>query len=133
MAPTVDREEATMIRVFLASDDPDFSQSLCEYLVVQPDIQICGKAAISVEVAREASGLHADIAILELRSADDLEVVDCFKRSSPKIPLLLVAGHVSFEAEKQALSHGADAVFPKEDDPGALVQNVRAIYNVIAA
>jgi hypothetical protein len=55
-----------MIRVFLASDDPDFSQSLCEYLIVQPDIQICGKAAVSVGAAREASRLLADIAILAM-------------------------------------------------------------------
>ena len=122
-----------MIRVFLASDDPDFSQSLCKYLVLQPDIQICGKAAISVEAVREASRLLADIAILEMPTADDLEVVDYFKRLSPGLPLLLIAGHVSCEAEKQALSHGADAVFPKEDDPKALVLNVRAIYDELAA
>jgi DNA-binding NarL/FixJ family response regulator len=122
-----------MIQVFLVSDDPNFSQSLCEYLVVQPDIQICGKAAISVEAVREASRLLADIAILEMPTADDLEVVDYFKKLSPSLPLLLVAGHVSCEAEKQALSHGADAVFPKEDDPEALVLNVRAICGVLSA
>jgi DNA-binding NarL/FixJ family response regulator len=121
-----------MIRVFLASDDPEFSQSLCEYLVVQSDIQICGKAAISVGAAREANGLFADVAILEMPIVDDLEVVDCFKKLSPNLPLLLVVGHVSFEAEKQALSHGADAVFPKEDDPKALLLNARVLYNVTA-
>ncbi len=121
-----------MIRVFLASDDPDFSQSLCEYLVGQPDIQICGKAAISVGAAREASGLLADVAILEMVAVDDLEVVDCFKKFSPNLPLLLVAGHLNFEAEKQALLHGADAVFPKEDDPKALLLNARALYDLIA-
>jgi DNA-binding NarL/FixJ family response regulator len=121
-----------MIRVFLASDDPDFSQSLCEYLSIQPDIQICGKAAMTLGVAREASGLLADLAILEMPSVDDLEVVDCFEKLSPNLPLLLVAGHVGFEAEKQALSHGADAVFPKEDDPKALLLNARALYDVIA-
>jgi DNA-binding NarL/FixJ family response regulator len=120
-----------MIRVFLVSDDPDFSQSFCEYLVVQPNIQICGKAAISVGAARGASGLLADIAILEMPTVNDLEVVDCFKKLSPNLPLLLVAGHVSFEAEKQALSHGADAVFPKEDDPKALVLNARSIYDAM--
>jgi DNA-binding NarL/FixJ family response regulator len=121
-----------MIRVFLASDDPQFSQSLCEYLIVQPDIQICGKAAVSVGAAREASRLLADIAILAMPTVDDLEVVDCFKKVSPNLPLLLIAGHVSFEAEKQALSHGADAVFPKEDDPKALLLNTRAIYDLLA-
>jgi DNA-binding NarL/FixJ family response regulator len=80
-----------MIRVFLASDDPEFSQSLCEYLVVQSDIQICGKAAISVGAAREANGLFADVAILEMPIVDDLEVVDCFKKLSPNLPLLLLA------------------------------------------
>jgi DNA-binding NarL/FixJ family response regulator len=121
-----------MIRVFLASDDPDFSQSLCEYLVVQPDIQVCGKAAVSVGVAREASGLLADVAILELQTVHDLEVVDCFKEIFPNLPLLLVARNVSFEAEKEALSHGVDAVFPKEDDLKALVLNARAIHDLIA-
>jgi DNA-binding NarL/FixJ family response regulator len=121
-----------MIRVFLASDDHDFRQSLCEYLVGQPDIQICGKAAISIGAAREASGLLADVAILEISTMDDLEVVAYFKKLSPNRPLLLVAGHVSFEAEKQALSNGADAVFPKEDDPKALLLNARALHDVIA-
>jgi DNA-binding NarL/FixJ family response regulator len=121
-----------MIRVFLASDDPEFSECLCEYLVVQPDIQICGKAAISVGAAREASGLLADVAILEMPTVDDLEVVDCFKELSPNLPLLLVARNISFEGEKEALSHGADAVFPKEDDLKALLLNARALCDVIA-
>jgi DNA-binding NarL/FixJ family response regulator len=121
-----------MIRVFLASDDPNFSQTLCEYLIVQPDIRICGKAAVSLRAAREASRLHADIAILEMPIVDDLEIVDCFKKLSPNLPLLLVSGHVNCEAEKQALSHGADAVFPKEDDPKSLVLNARAIHDLIA-
>ncbi|MGB8473922.1 MAG: hypothetical protein WCE61_07560 [Candidatus Acidiferrum sp.] len=120
-----------MIRVFLVSDDPVFSQSLCEYLAVQPDIQICGKAVISVGAAREASELLADIAILEMQTVDDPEVIDCFKKLSPHLPLFLVAGHPNFEAEKLALSHGADAVFPKEDDPKSLVLNARSIYDAM--
>jgi len=120
-----------MLRVFLVSDDPDFSQSLCEYLVVQPDIQICGKAAISVGAALEASGLLADVAILEMPTVDDLEVIDSFNKLSPQLPLFLIAGHVSFETEKQALSHGADAVFPKEDAPKSLVLNARWIYDAM--
>jgi CheY-like chemotaxis protein len=65
-------------------------------------------------------------------TVDDLEVVDCFKELSPNLPILLVAEHVSFEAEKQALSHGANAVFPKEDDPQALLLNARALCDLIA-
>lgn len=45
--------------------------------------------------------------------------------------LLVVAEEVSLDTEKKALAHGADAVFPKEDDPAALAQNARAIYRLL--
>lgn len=47
------------------------------------------------------------------------------------VPLLLVAEEVSLETEKEALAHGVDAVFPKQDDPTALELNVRALYDLM--
>ena len=63
--------------------------------------------------------------------ADDLQVGNAFKQHIPRVPLLLVAEEVSLEIEKEALAHGVDAVFPKQDDPTALALNVRALYDLM--
>jgi DNA-binding NarL/FixJ family response regulator len=67
-----------------------------------------------------------------MSSIDDLVVANAFKRRIPDLPLLVVAEEVSLDTEKKALAHGADAVFPKEDDPAALAQNARAIYRLLS-
>ena len=121
-----------MIRVFVAFDDAVFGQRLFEYLNAQPDFQVCGIVELGDEAVREASALRPDIAILEMSSIDDLVVANAFKRRIPDLPLLVVAEEVSLDTEKKALAHGADAVFPKEDDPAALAQNARAIYRLLS-
>ena len=106
-----------MIRVFLAFDDAAFGQRLFEYLNEQRDFQVCGRVEIGDEAVHEALELRPDIAILEMAAADDLQVANAFKQHIPRVPLLLVAEEVSLEIEKEALAHGVDAVFPKQDDP----------------
>ena len=121
-----------MIRVFVAFDDAVFGQRLFKYLNEQPDFQVCGIVELGDEAVRQASALRPDIAILEMSSIDDLVVANAFKRRIPDLPLLVVAEEVSLHTEKKALAHGADAVFPKEDDPAALAQNARAIYRLLS-
>lgn len=121
-----------MIRVFVAFDDAAFGKQLSEYLNRQPDFQVCGIVELGDEAVREASALRPDIAILEINSIDDLVVANAFKRKLPDLPLLVVAEEVSLDTEKKALALGADAVFPKEDDPAALAQNARAIYRLLS-
>jgi two-component system response regulator DesR len=121
-----------LIRVFVAFDDAVFGQRLFEYLNEQPDFQVCGIVELGDEAVREAVALRPDIAILEMSSIDDLVVANAFKRRIPDLPLLVVAEEVSLDTEKKALAHGADAVFPKEDDPAALAQNARAIYRLLS-
>jgi DNA-binding NarL/FixJ family response regulator len=119
-----------VIRVFVAFDDAVFGQRLFAYLNEQPDFEVCGIVELGDEAVREASALRPDIAILEIDSIDDLAVANAFKRQIPDLPLLVVAEGVSLDTEKKALAHGADAVFPKEDDPAALAHNARAIYRL---
>ena len=121
-----------MIRVFVAFDDAVFGQRLFEYLNEQPDFQVCGIVKLGDEAVREAVALRPDIAILEMRSIHDLVVANAFKQRIPDLPLLVVAEEVSLDTEKKALAHGAEAVFPKEDDPAALAQNARAIYRMLS-
>jgi DNA-binding NarL/FixJ family response regulator len=115
------------IRVYLACDDSNYGHRLRKYLVDQAGIEVCGATAVNAGAVPESSVAVADIAILEVRSLDKLEFVDSLKKLAPRLPLFLVAGQVSFEGEKRALSHGVDAVFPKEDDPSALIRNARVI------
>jgi DNA-binding NarL/FixJ family response regulator len=121
-----------VIRVFVAFDDAVFGRRLFEYLNEQPDFQVCGIVELGDEAVREASALRPDIAILEMSSIDGLVVANAFKRQIPDLPLLVIAEEVSLHTEKKALAHGADAVFPKEDDPAALAQNARAIYRLLS-
>ena len=65
-----------------------------------------------------------------MNSVVDLELAHAIKQQIPNLPLLLVAEEVSPETEKEALAHGVEAVFPKQDDPAALALNARALYDL---
>ena len=55
------------------------------------------------------------------------EVAEALKLILPEVPLFLVAEHHDLETEKEALSHGIDAVFEKDHDFSSLVKNARAV------
>lgn len=119
-----------MIRVLLACRDPSYCHRLSVYLDERADFLVCGQVPVTPEVLHRAAEQLPDVAILESDRADDLEVAVKLKLVVPDVSLLLVAGEVSSETEKMALTRGIDAVFRKDDDLAALALNTRAIYEL---
>jgi len=118
-----------MPRVFLTCGDATFCEILRNSLLAEGNFEICGKQRNGIEVVKEAIGLFPDLVILgmEIPPIDDFQTAEALKLSMPDVQVFLVTELRGMEAEKEALSHGIDAVFERDDDLNSLVMNARAV------
>lgn len=117
-----------MLRVFLTYHDVSFCKTLRAAFAADVDFEVCGAEENGIEAIEKVAKAHPDLVILELESGrkDDFYVADAIKLSFPKIPLFLVTDQQNVEAEKEAFSHGIQALFKKEPDLTSLLLNARA-------
>jgi len=103
-------------RILIADDEPDLLAAIREYL------GCCGFEVHAVRSAREAEQLlrtedYAAV-ITDLRfsgpsSKEGLAVVEAARRRLSHIPVVVMTGHGTPEAEAQARRVGADLFVPK--------------------
>jgi DNA-binding response OmpR family regulator len=117
-----------MPRVFLTCGDAALCETLRSSFQAQGFV-VCGEATNGIKAIKRAMELLPDLVILEkeLSPLDGFEVAEALKLILPNIPLFLVAEQHDVKAEKEALSHGIDAVFEKDHDFSSLVFNARAV------
>jgi DNA-binding NarL/FixJ family response regulator len=117
-----------MPRVFLTCGDAVLCETLRSSFQAQGFV-VCGEARNGVKGIKKVMELVPDLVILEkgLFPLDGFEVAEALKLILPEVPLFLVAEHHDLETEKEALSHGIDAVFEKDHDFTSLVRNARAV------
>jgi CheY-like chemotaxis protein len=122
-------EEGILVRVFLSCRDAAFSETLRNSFRAQSDFVVCGEAGNGVEAIQKVTDLLPDLVVLEIEkpAKDGFEFAETLKLIMPRVPLFLVMEQQSAQAEKEALSHGIDAVFEKAQDLTSLVMNARAI------
>jgi len=116
-----------MIRVFLVCDEAAFCEKLLNFFNLQDNFHVCGKAARNLDAAQKADKLLPDVAIIVANGTHDFKVTDNFKKSIPRLPLFLMTTTPSVEIEKQAFSHGVDAVFSVDDELTTLALNAREV------
>lgn len=116
-----------MPRVLLTCGDVNLCEGLRSSFEAQGFV-VCGEATNGIKAIKKAMELLPDLVILEkeLSSVDGFEVAEALRLILPDVPLFLVAEQHDVEAEKEALSHGIDAVFEKDYDFTSLVMNARA-------
>jgi DNA-binding NarL/FixJ family response regulator len=118
-----------MTRVLLVCSDAVLLDSLRNSFRTKDDFDVCGDAKDRVEAIGKVMKLFPDLVILEMELLlrDSFETAEELKLIMPKVPLFLITGRHGAQAEKEALSHGIDAVFEKNHDFTSLVMNARAI------
>jgi DNA-binding NarL/FixJ family response regulator len=116
-----------MFRVFLACGSTSFCERLSESLRGQGDFDVFVEAS-GARLIQDASRLRPDLVILGMKvpPLEDFKLVESLKVQIPKLPVFLVTELHGLEAEREALSHGIDAVFESDDDLSSLVMNARA-------
>jgi len=118
-----------MPRVFLTCGDAAFCETLRNSFLAEGNFEICVEQRNGIEVVMEAIGLFPNLVILGMETSpiDDFQVAEALKLSMPEVGIFLVTKLRGMEAEKEALSHGIDAVFERGDDLNSLVMNARAV------
>ena len=118
-----------MPRVFLICGDAAFCETLRNSFLAEGTFEICVEQRNGIEVVMEAIDLFPDLVILgkEIPPLDDFKVAKALKLSMPKVQIFLVTELRGMAAEKEALSHGIDAVFEGDNDLNSLVMNARAV------
>jgi DNA-binding NarL/FixJ family response regulator len=117
-----------MPRVFLSCHDAGYCKELQKSFQSEMGFEVCGAEENRVKAINDAGNLQPDLIILEMESSarNDFHVADAIKLMLPRVALFLVTDQHNLESEKEALSHGADAVFEKETDLTPLLLNARA-------
>jgi len=115
-----------MLRVFIASGDAGFCATLRSFFQPENGFIVCGEARDKFETFDMVKELVPDLVVLELTEIVDLKIVQAIKAVLPEVPVFVITVQNFFSAEKEALSHGVDAVFEKEDF-SSLVTNARAV------
>jgi two-component system, NarL family, response regulator DesR len=120
-----------LLRVFIACSDSSLSEALRAAFEVEGDFEICGAAKNRVEAITKGTELSPNLIILEreLTPRDGFEAAEELKLIMPEVPLFLVSSERGPRAEKDAFSHGIDAVFEKDHDFTSLIMNARAVCN----
>jgi DNA-binding NarL/FixJ family response regulator len=73
--------------------------------------------------------LVPDLIVLdaEIAGIGDYQAAELIKTVVPEVPIFVISSQNDVSVEKEALSHGADAVFEKNQDLSSLVKNARAV------
>jgi DNA-binding NarL/FixJ family response regulator len=115
-----------MPRVFIASGDAEFCQALRSVFESDRDFLVCGEAKSESGAVDMVKKLAPDLIVLETTPSGDFKIARVIKAVLPEASVFMITVQNDLRAEKEALSHGIDAVFVKEDI-SSLVVNARAV------
>ena len=117
-----------MPRVLAICRDPAFRQKLAQALKAEGGFVVSTSLENTTDVLNLRLHFRPDLFVLEAPiSQAVLETIVALKRATPKTPLFLITDRPNMQSEKEALVHGADAVFAKGSDFASLILNARAV------
>lgn len=126
-----------MISVLIVDDHPVVRQGLRALLAVQDDILVCGEAADGPSALKQASSLHPDVVLLDLKlpGMEGVAVLGSLLADSPGLRVLVLTSATDPAAASLAMRSGAAGVLYKDIDPDALVRAIRSVHdgNVLLA
>jgi DNA-binding NarL/FixJ family response regulator len=118
-----------VIRVFLADDHTLVRQGIKRILQGEPDMQVVGEAADSLEVLRAVGTIPIDVLLLDLSmpGPGGLEVLAALRERRSRPQVLVVSMHPEARFAIRALRLGAAGYMTKERAAEELVQAIRRI------
>jgi chemotaxis response regulator CheB len=118
-----------MLRVFLAGCDPVLSNSVRKTFLAEGAFEVCVERRNGIEAIIQAIKVFPDLIILgkKMRTTIDLGIAEALKITLPEAQIFLLTDLYGMETEREALSHGIDAVFEIHDDLTSLLMNAREI------
>jgi DNA-binding NarL/FixJ family response regulator len=119
------------LRILVVDDNPSIRHSLCSFLELNPQWEICGETADGLEAVRSAADLHPDVIImdLEMPRLNGLEATRRIHGLSPAARVLILTLHENAILSKIAQDSGAQGYVLKTEPLEVLTRAIETVGN----
>ena len=122
---------ATLTRIMLVDDHPDFRDLMVTLLENQPDLKVVAQAGTMAEARHQAATSSFDVVVLDLGLPDGngADLIGELREASPGGAVLVMSASLHPTNLEKALREGADEVLDKLSPPAEVVGTVRRLGN----
>ncbi len=122
---------ATLTRIMLVDDHPDFRDLMVTLLESQPDLEVVAQAGTMAEARAEAAASSFDVVVLDLGLPDGngADLIGELREASPGGAVLVMSASLHPTNIERAMREGADEVLDKLSPPAEVVGTVRRLGN----
>ncbi len=124
-------ELATLTRIMLVDDHPDFRDLMVALLEGQPDLEVVAQAGSMAEARTQAAASSFDVAVLDLGLPDGngADLIGELREASPGGAVLIMSASLHPTNIEKAMRAGAAEVLDKLSPPAEVVGTVRRLGN----
>ena len=122
---------ATLTRIMLVDDHPNFRDLMVTLLESQPDLEVVAQAGTMAEARTEAATAKFDVVVLDLGLPDGngADLIGELREASPGGAVLVMSASLHPTNIERAMREGADEVLDKLSPPAEVVGTVRRLGN----
>lgn len=115
------------IRVLIAENHADLSNTLAQIIDSEPDMRCVGQVASAAAVlpAVRGSGANALVLDLGLQGGSGIELIEGLAASEPELRIIVFSGLCNDVLTREILDRGAAAFVAKGSDPHVLLEELR--------
>jgi DNA-binding NarL/FixJ family response regulator len=120
---------ATMTRVMLIEDQPDFRRLMVALLDRQPDLEVVAQAGSLTEAREHAAVVRFDVAVLDLGLPDGngADLISDLRGANPEVAVLILSASLDPASLERAAQAGASEIMDKLSTPGELIGAIRRL------
>lgn len=124
-----------MIRLLLVDDEPAVRQGLRMRLALEPDIEIVGEADDGAAALKQVERHKPEVVVMDIMmpGLDGIEATIRLQECCPGTAVVILTLHDRPETRELARSAGACCLVGKQEEPGALVNAIRAAATRLSA
>ncbi|CAA9432480.1 MAG: hypothetical protein AVDCRST_MAG03-3347 [uncultured Rubrobacteraceae bacterium] len=122
---------ATLTRIMLVDDHPDFRDLMVTLLQNQPDLEVVAQAGTMAEARSQAATSKFDVVVLDLGLPDGngADLIGELREANPDGAVLIMSASLHPTNIQRAMREGADEVLDKLSTPAEVVGTVRRLGN----
>jgi DNA-binding NarL/FixJ family response regulator len=115
------------IRVLIAENHPDLSETLARIIDSEPDMRCVGQVASVAAVLSAVRGSGANVLVLDLglQGGSGMELIEGLASSEPALRIVVFSGLCNDLLTREILHRGAAAFVAKGSDPSVLLEELR--------
>ena len=120
---------ATLTRVMLIEDQPDFRRLMVALLDRQPDLEVVAQAGSITEAREHAAVVRFDVAVLDLGLPDGngADLISDLRGANPEVAVLILSASLDPASLERAAQAGASEIMDKLSTPGELIGAIRRL------